>query len=280
MISDVDAQREGLRSVFDAVADSYDQVGVDYFQPIADGLVAELDPQPGERALDLGCGRGAALLPIARAVGPSGSAVGSDLSPVMISHAAALAAEAGLSQVEVLVMDAQEPDLEGIDGDFDLLAASLVLFFLPDPGEALARWRALTRPGGRVGVATFGRNDPTWDRIDQLFRPHLPPQMLDARTTGAAGPFQSDAGVERLFTASGWTEPRSTELALPVRFDGPDQWYRFSMSIGQRAFWGMVPEEKRAGIREAAARIIEDAAAPDGSVTFIQGVRYTLARNP
>src|SRR5689334_11165547 len=72
-ISVVDVQRETLRSLFDAVADSYDQVGVDFFQPIAAGLVAELDPQPGERALDLGCGRGAALLPIARAVGSAGS---------------------------------------------------------------------------------------------------------------------------------------------------------------------------------------------------------------
>jgi ubiquinone/menaquinone biosynthesis C-methylase UbiE len=68
----VDAQRESLRRLFDAVSDSYDQVGVDFFQPIAEGLVARLDPQPGERALDLGCGRGAALLPIARAVGPGG----------------------------------------------------------------------------------------------------------------------------------------------------------------------------------------------------------------
>ena len=76
----MDAQRETLRSLFDAVADSYDQVGVDFFQPIAEGLVAELEPKPGERGLDLGCGRGAALLPIARAVGPSGSAVGGDLS--------------------------------------------------------------------------------------------------------------------------------------------------------------------------------------------------------
>ena len=71
----MDAQRETLRSLFDAVADSYDQVGVDFFQPIAAGLVAELNPQPGERALDLGCGRGAALLPIAHAVGPTGSVV-------------------------------------------------------------------------------------------------------------------------------------------------------------------------------------------------------------
>ena len=65
-----------------------------------------------------------------------------------------------------------------------------------------------------------------------------------------------------------------------MRFEGPDHWYRFTMSTGQRGFWGLTPEDKRAGIREAATRIIEDAAAPDGSVTFTQGIRYTLARNP
>jgi ubiquinone/menaquinone biosynthesis C-methylase UbiE len=276
----VDVQRETLRSLFNAAADSYDQVGVDFFQPIAAGLVAELDPQPGERALDLGCGRGAALFPIARAVGPTGFAVGGDLSPVMVAHTTALAAEEGLNQVEVLVMDAQEPDLAEVAEDgFDLLSASMVLFFLPDPLEALARWRELARPGGRVGVATFGPPDPTWKSIDDLFQPYLPPQLLDARTSGAAGPFGSAAGVEGLFTTAGWSDPVSADVALAVRFDGADRWYRFSMSVGQRGFWGIVPEDKRAGIRKAAAGIIEDAAGPDGSVTFTQGIRYTLARN-
>ena len=71
-ISVVDARRETLRSLFDAVAENYDRWG---------GLLRadrrragrRLDPRPGERALDLGCRRGAALLPIAGAVGPTGS---------------------------------------------------------------------------------------------------------------------------------------------------------------------------------------------------------------
>jgi ubiquinone/menaquinone biosynthesis C-methylase UbiE len=276
----VDAQRQAVRQIFDTVADTYDQVGVDFFQPIAEGLVALLDPQPGEHALDLGCGRGAALLPIARAVGRAGRAVGGDLSPKMVAEAAVLAEDAGLDHVETLVMDAQEPDLGARAAEgFDLLAASMVLFFLPDPSDAVVRWRTLCRPGGRVGVATFGGPDPTWDRIDQLFRPYLPPEMLDARTTGAAGPFRSDAGVEGLFTAAGWVDARTADLALPVRFESADQWYRFSMSIGQRGFWYRVPETERAGIRDHASRIIREAADADGSVTFTQGVRYTLARN-
>jgi ubiquinone/menaquinone biosynthesis C-methylase UbiE len=276
-----DAQREALRSLFDTVAGGYDQVGVDFFQPIAAGLVAELDPQPGERGLDLGCGRGAALLPIARAVGPSGRAVGGDLSPDMVTQAAAVADREGLTQVEALVVDAQEPDLGGYLGDgFDLLSASLVLDLLPDPAAALVRWRGLARPGSRVGVSTFRRPDLTWDPVDRLFEPYVPQPFRDARRAGESGPFQSDTGVEGLFTDAGWADARTTTLALPVRFDDADHWYRFTMSTGLRGFWGLVPEAELAGIRDEARRIMGATAAPDGSVTFTQRVRYTLARSP
>jgi ubiquinone/menaquinone biosynthesis C-methylase UbiE len=276
----MDAQRETLRALFDTVADGYDQVGVDFFQPIADGLVAELDPQPGERGLDLGCGRGAALLPIARAVGPSGRAVGGDLSRRMVAHAAAVADREGLSHVEVLVVDAQEPELGTSLGDgFDLMSASLVLDLLPDPIAALVRWRGLSRPGARVGVATFGGADLTWDPVDRLFEHYLPAQFRDARRAGDGGPFQSDAGVEAVFRAAGWADARTAELALPVRFEGADHWYRFTMSTGLRGFWGLVPEGDRAEIRDEACRIMAATAASDGSVGVTQRIRYTLARS-
>ena len=194
----MDVQRETLRSLFDAAADSYDQVGVDFFQPIAAGLVAELDPQPGERALDLGCGRGAALLPIARAVGPTGSAVGGDLSPVMVAQSTALAAEEDLSQVEVLVVDAQEPELaESVPEGSTCSPRPSSSSSCPTPAR---RWPGGASWRGRVAesaVATFGPPDPTWNSIDALFAPYLPPQLLDARTSGAAGPFGSERPASR-----------------------------------------------------------------------------------
>ncbi len=71
-------QRSAVVGVFDRAAATYDRVGVDLFGPIAERLVEELDPRPGKRLLDVGCGRGAVLLRAAARVGPSGTLDGVD----------------------------------------------------------------------------------------------------------------------------------------------------------------------------------------------------------
>src|SRR5689334_15307031 len=111
-MTDGDAPRapSPVAALFDAVADDYDQTGIDFFGPIATGLVAELDPRPGESCVDLGCGRGAVTLDLAERVLPDGSVVGLDLSPGMLGHARSLLAQHGFA-VDLRVGDAADPDL-------------------------------------------------------------------------------------------------------------------------------------------------------------------------
>src|SRR4051794_13463209 len=149
---------DGIAGVFDRAADTYDDVGVPWFRPIAAGLVDELAVAPGERVLDVGCGRGAALAPLARATGPGGDALGIDPAPRMVELTAR--ALAGLPQVQVRVGDARAPALP--PSSFDVVASCLVLFFLPDPASALAAWRRLLVQEGRIGVTTFGAQDERW----------------------------------------------------------------------------------------------------------------------
>lgn len=66
-----DEQVTRVAEVFDLVAPEYDNVGVDFFGPIADFLVREARPLAGESVLDLGCGAGAATVRLARAVLPA-----------------------------------------------------------------------------------------------------------------------------------------------------------------------------------------------------------------
>jgi ubiquinone/menaquinone biosynthesis C-methylase UbiE len=266
-----------VRAIFEAVADDYDQSGVPFSVPTAEGLVDALDPAPGQRSLDIGCGRGAVAILLARAVLPSGTLDAIDVSPAMVEHTAALLSADGLP-ARVQVMDATDPQLP--PASFDLVASSLVLFFLPDPPAALARWVALLAPGGRIGLTTFGDEHPVWTQLNDLFRPWVPPGMLDPKVVGPDAPFATDAGMEKLLRDAGATDVRTVTLRLDVPWGDVDGWKAFSMSTGQRAMWAAVPAEEREALLARAGEILDGAHDDTGRVVIWQDMRYTLGTAP
>ena len=187
---------------------------------------------------------------------PSGTVDGIDLSPAMVEHTAALLRADGLAG-RVQVMDAVDPPLP--PASFDVVASSLVLFFMPDPPAALARWVALLAPGGRIGLTTFGDEHPVWTQLDDLFRPWVPPGMLDPKVVGPDAPFASDAGMETMLRDAGATDVRTVTLRIDVPWGDVDGWKAFSMSTGQRAMWAAVPAEERETLLVRAGEILEDA---------------------
>jgi ubiquinone/menaquinone biosynthesis C-methylase UbiE len=266
-----------VRAIFEAVADDYDQSGVPFFVPTAQGLVDTLHPAPGERALDIGCGRGAVAILLARAVLPSGTLDAIDVSPAMVEHTKALLRGEGLD-ARVQVMDATDPQLP--PASFDLVASSLVLFFLPDPPAALARWVTLLAPGGRIGLTTFGDEHPVWTQLDDLFRPWVPPGMLDPKVVGPDAPFATDAGMEKLLRDAGATDVRTVTVRLDVPWGDVDGWKAFSMSTGQRAMWASVPAEEREALLVRAGEILDAARDDTGRVVIWQDMRYTIGTAP
>jgi ubiquinone/menaquinone biosynthesis C-methylase UbiE len=266
-----------VAALFDRVAETYDSVGVPWFTPIARQLVDELAPAAGESALDIGCGRGAALWPLADAVGGEGRVTGIDLSTEMVRATGADLAATGLGHVTLKVMDASDPDLE--PASFDVIASSLVLFFLPDPAAALRSWWQLLAPGGRLGISTFGPRDQLWTDIDKLFVPYLPQQLLDARTSGTAGPFSSDAGMAALLGAAGFDTTRTVGISQPVSFSDVGEWHAWARSHGERAMWDAVGDNAEA-IRSRAAELLAAGRGPDGRTVLTQQVRLSLAVRP
>jgi ubiquinone/menaquinone biosynthesis C-methylase UbiE len=263
--------RSAIVSVFDAAADEYDSVGVDFFQPIADRLVDELVPEPGERAIDIGCGRGQVLFRLVRAVAPGGRALGLDLAPRMVAAAAEEAVKRDLD-VEVRVGNAQAPELPR--GTFDIVASSLVLFFLPDPGTALRAWRAGLAPNGRLGVSTFGPHTTEgWSEVDRMFAPFLP--VVDPTEGTDEDPFSSDGGVEQLLIDAGFVGVRTEHMIIQPRFDSAEHWYRWTMSHAQRGRWQMVPTDQRSAVLAGASEALDRCRDHDGRIGFDQIVRFT-----
>ena len=263
-----------VAAVFDRVADDYDHVGVPWFTPIAEHLIRELAPQPGQRMLDIGTGRGAALWPLAAAVGQTGSVTAIDISERMIAATNQEATERALAHVTIAVGDAQRPALAA--ESFDAIASSLVLFYIPDPAAALSAWIDLLVPGGRLGISTFGPRSAGWVHLDEVFSPYLSPGLIDARTAGIRGPFASDAGVEGLLRDAGFVDIRTSHLDVDVILDNVEQWRIWTQSHGQITHWAGVPDtEFDAVMHEAAARL-EPMRRDDGRIALRQQVRYTF----
>lgn len=258
-----------VAALFDQLAPDYDQSGVSFFAPIAARLVAAVHPRPGERCLDMGCGRGAVTRLLLEHVGPSGEVVGADLSTEMVRHAAG-----EVPGARFVVADATEPPGSG----WDVVTAGLVVFFLPDPVAALRAWYEVLRPGGRVGISTFGPQDPVWASVDQVLQPYLPAQ--DPRSREAMARFRTTEGVQALLREAGFADVTTEAATLPVVFADADQWWAFSQSTGQRRAWAAVPEGERPAVRARCEELLQAARRADGAYEAAQEVRVTAGARP
>jgi ubiquinone/menaquinone biosynthesis C-methylase UbiE len=271
---DPEARKAGIAAVFDRGADVYDQVGVDFFTPAAGDLVTRARLREGERVLDVGTGRGAVLFAAASAVGASGQAAGIDLSPRMVELTQAEAAARGLTNVSVSQGDAECPDFP--PASFDAVLAGLVIFFLPDPSVALARYANLLAPGGRLGFTTFGRQDPNFEAGMRAFGRFIPGEMpsRDERQ----GPFGSPEGITGLLTASGFSNIAIDEVTYASRFTDPDHWLAWVWSHGGRHTLERVPSDRLDEATDAAKEAFEAARTPDGDYLIETEIRFTIAR--
>ncbi|GAA0812383.1 class I SAM-dependent methyltransferase [Spirilliplanes yamanashiensis] len=275
--------KAGTAALFDRTAQTYDRAGADFFARAAAELVAAAAPRPGERVVDVGCGRGANLFPAALAVGPQGSAVGIDLAPAMVAATAAEARERGLTHVRVLVGDAEAPGLP--DGSADLVIAAFLLFLLPDPDAAVRAYRRLLAPGGRLAVATFAEDadpDRTYAAVlGRALGEYFPP----ARPAVPGEPphpmhrLRTRAAVTELLAGAGFTGFAFAEREHVLTYPDGAAFVRWLWSTGARGALEAVPADRLAEAEAAVAAEAERTLrGPAGTLALSMPGRVTIAR--
>jgi ubiquinone/menaquinone biosynthesis C-methylase UbiE len=107
----------------------------------------------GSRVLDVAAGTGDQTVMAAQRVGPTGYVLATDISASMLKLAADAAREAGLTNVETRVVDAENLDLDA--DSFDAVLCQLGLMVFPNPGKVLKSMRRVVRQGGKVATLVF-----------------------------------------------------------------------------------------------------------------------------
>jgi ubiquinone/menaquinone biosynthesis C-methylase UbiE len=111
--------------------------------------VAEL--RPGETVLDLGSGGGIDVLLSAKRVGPTGRAIGLDMTDEMLELARRNAAEAGANNVEFRKGTIEDMPLP--DASVDVVISNCVINLAADKDAVFREIARVLRPGGRMGVS-------------------------------------------------------------------------------------------------------------------------------
>jgi SAM-dependent methyltransferase len=238
-------------------ADRQDEIG----RPLGAVALDRLRPRPGQRVLDVGCGCGGTTAEIARAVAPSGSAVGLDLAEAMVAAAGdRFAAEAGpglrflAGDIEVLGVVPGAP--------FDAAYSRMTLMLLADPVAGLTTIRRSLRPGGRLAATVFrdGGANPWLPAALLGAAPHLGP-MPPMPIGDEPGPFAfaDPARVARLLAAAGFTEvavhPHDVVLEAP---DDPGVVAEWLIEVGPAgAAYRDAGPGARASARAGAARLLD-----------------------
>jgi arsenite methyltransferase len=112
---------------------------------------AVADLHEGETVLDLGSGGGADVLISARRVGPSGKAIGLDMTDEMLELARANAREAGVANVEFVKGYIEELPLP--DASVDVIISNCVINLSADKQRVIGEAARVLRPGGRFAVS-------------------------------------------------------------------------------------------------------------------------------
>ena len=183
------------------------------------------------RVLDIGCGNGVSTR-IAASAADRGSALGIDLSTLMLERARALAAAEGITNAIFVRGDAQVHPFES--NAFDVAISRFGAMFFADRAAAMSNIASVIKRGGRMVLISWqelGKNE--W--LQEIRAALSGGRDLPAPPAGAPGPFGcADAdGMRDVLESAGFEDITFESLELPIWAgkDGEDA-FRFISSTG------------------------------------------------
>jgi ubiquinone/menaquinone biosynthesis C-methylase UbiE len=189
-------------------------------------LLDVLNPAPGERLLEAGCGSGLLCRHIAERVAPDGHVTGVDVSSGMVAAARQFATRIGLEE-QLTFEVGQAEALAYPDGVFDAALAARLLLHVAEPERVVAELRRVVRPGGRVALMDWDFDTVTVDHPDR----DLTRRLLHWRNDHYGGNNWSGRQLVGLASGAGLQDLRVTPAVIVAR----DERAGFTQSLWRAA---------------------------------------------
>ncbi|HYH60152.1 MAG TPA: methyltransferase domain-containing protein [Thermoleophilaceae bacterium] len=222
---------------------------------ISERLVERAGARPGARVLDVAAGYGEPSLTAARAVGPEGRVVATDISAEMLAYGRERAVAAGLENIEFVQSAAI--DLDFPPGSFDAAVSRWGIIFDPDGEAAADRVRSFLGSGARMAISSWG----TPERVPFLSIPMRTAMQrlgVEPPPPGTPGPLSrpTPEALGGLLEGGGFADVEVDEAEVTFEWASADEFTTFVREIAppisamidphpaevQDATWGAITE--------------------------------------
>ena len=163
----IQQHNERPAAVWSAGGKDYDEIS----RGIADSIehcVLRLNPQPGERILDLSTGTGWTSRVVARR---GATVIGVDIADDLLDAARANA-DAETLRIDYQLGDAEDLPFE--EGAFDAVVSTVGIMFASRPDAAAAELARVCRAGGRIALTTWASDGNVFEMF-KVMRRYMPP---------------------------------------------------------------------------------------------------------
>ena len=148
-----------VHTVFDSVASRYDAMNdfmsLGTHRVLKRVVVESAALRQGNAVLDAAGGTGDIARLLTQAVGPSGTVTCFDINNAMLREGRDRSIDAGCMDIEFVLADAQQLPFQ--DAQFDAVTIGFGLRNVADQPRAIAEFRRVLRPGGRLVVLDFSK---------------------------------------------------------------------------------------------------------------------------
>lgn len=233
-------QKTNIASLFNLVADKYDNPAQRYFPMTGDRIISLLKPAKGSKILDIACGTGAVTTAAAQAISPDGHVHAIDIANKMLDQAYIKIQKLGLVNIDLHTMDATKLDFKS--NYFDSAICSFGIFFMPDMLAAITEWQRVLKPGGTLMFTSFAES--AFGEPVQHFKTDIAEFGIELET-GQVKQVADKSSCKTLLNQAGYHNITTNMAQMGFHLTAAKDWWKILMSSGLRGYIEQIPADQQ-----------------------------------